>query len=97
MSNSSLKTEILSFDVKGSGDTQSEAVEETFKNLRETIGEQFQKPVISIRTVDYIINDVEKSEKEEAYLYIFMKRKRIHYDFNVTIKVEIDFVEIKGG
>lgn len=97
MSKSSFKTEVIPYVVKGSGETQEEAVEETFKHLRETIGEQFKKPVISIRTIDYNINNMNKTERSEAFLFVFMKRTRTKYDIEATIKVEIDFVEIKGG
>lgn len=97
MNKSNFKTSIFSYNVKGTGETEAKAVEETFKNIRQEIGANFDKPVISIRTIDYTINDIIREEKQETYLYIFMKRTRTEYSIDVTIKVEIDFVDIKGG
>jgi uncharacterized protein (TIGR03578 family) len=97
MSSSHFKTETFAYNVSGSGETEAEAVEETFKNMRQEIGANFKKPVIAIRTVDYTVNTIQKEEKEEAYLYVFMKRTRIKFSLDVTITVEIDFVELEGG
>lgn len=97
MSRSNFKTEQCSYNIKGNGETEEKAVEETFKYLRQEIAEKFKKPIIAIRTVDYIVNNINKEETEEAYLYVFMKRKRINYDIEVTIEVEIDYVDLEGG
>lgn len=87
----------LSLDLKGKGDTQQKAVEDTFKNMRQELGATFEHPIISLRTVDYIVNKVDKTEKEEAYLFIFMKRKVVLWEIDVTIKVEVEYVNIEGG
>jgi uncharacterized protein (TIGR03578 family) len=97
MSRSNFKTEKLSYNITGRGETEAKAVEETFKHLRQEIAETFKKPIIAIRTIDYIVKKLNKEETEEAYLYIFMKRKRTTYDIEVTIEVEIDYVDLKGG
>lgn len=97
MSKSYLQHETLNINVKGKGDTQHQAVEATFKELRKTLGVEFQWPIVSMRTVDYIVNNIQKTEKNEAYLYVFMKRTRISYEIDVTIKVEVDYVNIEGG
>jgi len=97
MNKSHFKTETLSYNITGGGETETKAVEETFKHLRQEIAEKFEKPIIAIRTVDYIVNNVKREETEEAYLYVFMKRKKVQYNIEATIQVEIDYVNLKGG
>lgn len=87
----------LSFDIQGSGDTQQKAVEDTFKKMRQQIGAEFEWPIISLRTTDYIVNHIKKNEKEEAYLYIFMKRQKTSWEIDVTIEVEVEYVNLEGG
>lgn len=97
MSKSALRTKKMDIHVKGSGETQDQAVEATFKEMRKIVTKDFHHPIVSIRTVDYVVNNLSKMEKDEAYLFVFMKRTRTTYDINVTIKVEIDFVDLEGG
>lgn len=97
MSKSALQTITMDIQVKGSGETEDQAVEATFKEMRKVVTKDFQHPIVSIRTVDYIVNNLNKIEKDEAYLFVFMKRTRTTYEVDVTIKVEIDFVDLEGG
>lgn len=97
MSKSQMQTTQLSFNVKASGETHEQAVEKTFKEMRQQLTKQFQYPIIALQTKDYIVNDFKKTEKEEAYLFVFMKRQRVQYDLDVTIVVDIDYVQIEGG
>lgn len=97
MSKSALQTITMDIQVKGSGETEDQAVEATFKEMRKVVTKDFQNPIVSIRTVDYIVNNLNKIEKDEAYLFVFMKRTRTTYEVDVTIKVEIDFVDLEGG
>lgn len=97
MNKSYLSQQILEIDCRGNGETQHQAVEESFKDMREKLTKQFQWPIISLQTIDYIVKDIQKTEREEAFLYLFMKRTRIYFEIEVTIKVQIDYVNIEGG
>jgi len=97
MSKSYLQQQIVSIQCKGSGETQHQAVEATFKAMRDQLTKDFQWPIVSLQTVDYIIDEQRQTEREEAFLFLFMKRQRVTIELAVTIKVQIDYVNIEGG
>lgn len=91
---SNLKTEIKWVEVSGKGETQHQAIENAFKEMRKRVGAEFTKPVVSIHTEDVVVLEAEKEEKEEAFLFFFMKRMREYWSMKVKIKLKIDYVEI---
>lgn len=97
MGKSHMRKKQLHINVKGSGETEHQAVEATFKEMRQQVSKEFDRPIISLQTVDYIVNDLKKTEKSEAFLFVFMKRQRVQYELDVTIVVDIDYVQIEGG
>lgn len=97
MSKSYLQQKIIEIKCKGSGETQHQAVEASFKAMRDKLTKEFQWPIVSLQTVDYLVNQQKTTERDEAFLYFFMKRKRVNIELDVTIKVQIDYVNIEGG
>ena len=97
MSKSYLQQQIINIQCKGSGETQHQAVEASFKAMREQLTKEFQWPIVSLQTVDYIIDEMKSVEREEAFLFFFMKRTRVNIELDVTIKVQVDFINIEGG
>lgn len=97
MGKSHMRKTQLHIKVKGSGETQHQAVEATFKEMRQQVSKDFEWPIVALQTVNYIVNDMKKTEKSEAFLFVFMKRQRVQYELDVTIVVDIDYVQIEGG
>lgn len=97
MSKSYLQQQIIEIKCKGSGETQHQAVEASFKAMREQLTKEFHWPIVSLSTVDYIIDELKTVERTEAFLFFFMKRTRVKIELDVTIKVQVDYVNIEGG
>ncbi|WP_440896586.1 DUF4312 family protein [Amphibacillus sp. Q70] len=84
-------------EVTGNGETTHQAIEQAFKEMRKKIASQFKQPIVSMRTEDVVLIDTTKEERKEAFLFFFMKRKRVSWNIRVKIKLKIDYVLIEGG
>ncbi|WP_028273445.1 DUF4312 family protein [Atopococcus tabaci] len=94
---SHLKTDIQWVEVSGKGETKHQAIEQAFKEMRKKVGAEFSKPVVAIRTDDVVLTQVVKEEREEAFLFFFMKRIRETWNIQAKIKLSIDYVDFDGS
>lgn len=94
---SNLKTDSIWVEVTGKGDTKDRAVEDAFKEMRREVGKRITHPVVALRTMDVVLLDVQKEEREEAYLFVFMKRTVENWKIKAKIQLEIDYVDFERG
>ena len=92
-----LKVKDIWVSTSGKGETQTEAIEAAFKEMRKNLGTQITEPVVAIRTNDVKLTNVVKEERQEAFLFFFMKRTRETWHVDAEINLEIDYIDFEGS
>lgn len=92
--NSCLKEKILSIRCEGSDEEEVLAIEKAFSDMRSKIRKIINKPIITIKTEDVYLVEKDEIIKNEAFLYFFLKRKRIIVKYILEIKLKVNYLEI---
>ncbi|MDR1794798.1 MAG: DUF4312 family protein [Erysipelotrichaceae bacterium] len=84
------------FECTGIGETYKEAVENAFTHMRNQASRQITDPIISLSTDKVECLHYEEKECEEAFLYFFLKRKRVKIELVLKVYLTIKVLKKKG-
>lgn len=82
------------FTIYGTGDTKKEVIENGFKKLQSDVFKRIDHPIIHMIPKAVYLKEEHTEEKEEAFLYFFMKRKKKTYEITMDIEVVIKYIDI---
>lgn len=89
-----LKELIEVITITGKGTTKKEAVEKAFSNLQKEVFKKVPDPIIHMVPNKVIFRDVRETEKDEAFLYVFMKRTTTTFEVTIDVEVTIKYIEL---
>lgn len=90
----SLKEKIEVITISGKGLTKKEAVEKAFASLQKEVFKKVKEPIIHMVPNKVIYRNVEETEKDEAFLYVFMKRVTTTFNVTIDVEVTIKYIEL---
>lgn len=82
-----LETKNLTITCKGTGESDTQAMESAFQDMRSQIATVIKWPILKINAEDVHLLHLEEEQWKEAFLYFFAKRNR--RKITVTLQVDV--------
>ncbi len=95
MSEQLLKEMSHTVTVTMSGEGMTDTVGKIFNMMRKQVFQEIKQPIISMEATEVYFDQVEMTEKKEAFLFIFMPRVRKYYTITARIVLKVNVLEIK--
>ncbi|MEG0166077.1 DUF4312 family protein [Anaerorhabdus sp.] len=90
-----LRNKKMEIKVTISGNDFNDTVGKLFQCMRKEVFQEIGKPIIQMDTEEVYFDDVQKTEKTEKFLFVFMPRTKTYFTITARINVIVKYIDLE--